>query len=304
MAGRLPEVSCVICTTPRTGSWLLADGLLATGVAGRPEEYFRADWYLRFRESGHLEYQHRLHREDNWPDATRWSDPPAFTMSTSEKWSGDQGNADRQFSRDYRSFLEVVRSIGTVHGVFAIKMHRHQLDDAVQIARQEDPNIDDISLLDSWLAKPCFVFLRRRDTIRRAVSHYRAIKSDVWWRYDDGDSLHNGNIAGPPINPEAIHRLRRTCARQERQWTDLFQRAGVKPLILTYEKLALDPSDAVMAVLRHIGIDPSRLPPLPPPRLRRQADAWTDVAVHSYVTWRRMHRPLSDRQYGFDAERR
>jgi LPS sulfotransferase NodH len=185
--------------------------------------------------------------------------------------------------------------------VFAIKIHRHQLDDAVQHARRGDPHIDDISLLDSWLTKPRFVFLRRSDTLRRAISHYRAIQSDVWWSYADGNNFQYDDIAGPAINPEVIHRLRRMCARQERQWTDFFQRAGVNPLVLTYEELALDPNGAVMAVLRHIGIDPSLLPPLPPPRLKRQADSWTDAAVHSYVTWRRAHHPLSDSQYGFDA---
>ena len=36
-----PTVSYLICSTPRTGSSLLCDALTATGVAGRPEEYFQ-----------------------------------------------------------------------------------------------------------------------------------------------------------------------------------------------------------------------------------------------------------------------
>ena len=62
--GTLPRKSCVICTTPRTGSWLLAEALLATGLAGRPEEYLRPDWFAHFLEAGGLEYEHRL---DHWP---------------------------------------------------------------------------------------------------------------------------------------------------------------------------------------------------------------------------------------------
>ena len=38
-----PDKSYLICTTPRTGSWLLCSMLESTGVAGRPEEIFHAD---------------------------------------------------------------------------------------------------------------------------------------------------------------------------------------------------------------------------------------------------------------------
>src|SRR5690242_15386358 len=56
-------LSCIICTTPRSGSWLLADQLLQTGIAGRPEEYFRLDWYERFLATGEVRYRHmKSHR--------------------------------------------------------------------------------------------------------------------------------------------------------------------------------------------------------------------------------------------------
>jgi LPS sulfotransferase NodH len=47
----------VICTTPRSGSWLLADCLDQTGLAGRPQEYFmnhvafHPDWGVPHREN-------------------------------------------------------------------------------------------------------------------------------------------------------------------------------------------------------------------------------------------------------------
>jgi len=36
----VPARTYIICTTPRSGSWLLSDGLASTGVAGRPREWF------------------------------------------------------------------------------------------------------------------------------------------------------------------------------------------------------------------------------------------------------------------------
>ncbi len=38
-----PRRSCVICATPRSGSWLLSGLLHSTGVAGHPHEYFFRD---------------------------------------------------------------------------------------------------------------------------------------------------------------------------------------------------------------------------------------------------------------------
>lgn len=35
-----PKAAYLICTTPRSGSWLLADALDQTGLAGHPQEYF------------------------------------------------------------------------------------------------------------------------------------------------------------------------------------------------------------------------------------------------------------------------
>src|ERR1022692_3733513 len=35
-----PERSYIICCNPRTGSWLLAETIEKTGIAGRPREYF------------------------------------------------------------------------------------------------------------------------------------------------------------------------------------------------------------------------------------------------------------------------
>ncbi len=47
-----PLMTFIICTNPRSGSWLLSDGLASSGLAGNPREWFnpiveqkrRAEW--------------------------------------------------------------------------------------------------------------------------------------------------------------------------------------------------------------------------------------------------------------------
>jgi trehalose 2-sulfotransferase len=36
-----PRVSYLICSTPRSGSTLLCEAMISTGLAGRPEEYYQ-----------------------------------------------------------------------------------------------------------------------------------------------------------------------------------------------------------------------------------------------------------------------
>jgi hypothetical protein len=37
---RSPTATYIICTNPRSGSWLLSEGLASTSLAGNPREWF------------------------------------------------------------------------------------------------------------------------------------------------------------------------------------------------------------------------------------------------------------------------
>ena len=280
--------SCVICTVPRSGSWLLSEGLSQAGI-GRPEEFLRRDWYLRFDDRGRLEYQHRLHRAQCWPDGSAWCAPRQRST-----WAAARPDA----RADYWSFLRATLEVGTTGAVFGIKMHRGQLEDAVALARVTRPDVSDVDLMRAWLPAPRFVFLHRRDQLRRAVSHFRALRSDVWWRTAGADGARSAPD-DPDVDPVAIHRLLRRGRRELTSWRAFFHRMGVTPLDVAYEDLAVDPAGAVSRVIAHMGAGTPRTAPDEPPRLRRQADGWTDHAVHTYLTWRRTHAPPSA-GYGAD----
>jgi LPS sulfotransferase NodH len=289
-----PTCSYLICTTPRSGSWLLAEGLLATGIAGRPEEYFRPDWFARFRTAGRIEYQHRLHRDDAWPDGVR-----VDTGGGPTTLQPDGNELDR-----FLVFLDAVVAAGTTpDGVFGAKVHWQQLAKALAWLRL-DPgrrHLDDAELLETWLPGLRFVHLRRDDAIRRAVSHYRAIRSDVWWA--DGTSA-DGNGAGETALAELgeddlleIDRLRTRAEEHQQHWTTFFARSTAPRLDISYEELAVDVAGGVGQVLRFLGLslDESRIAP---PRLRRQSDVWTDSIVHTYITWRRGRAQMRTQDYG------
>jgi len=79
----VPAISYLMCATPRCGSTLLCDGLEATGLAGRPREYFE-----ELKETG----VPRRPREYFWglrsPDVLRLlPQPKRFRLQINAGWS-------------------------------------------------------------------------------------------------------------------------------------------------------------------------------------------------------------------------
>ena len=258
--GRGPSASCVICTTPRSGSWLLADQLLRTGVAGRPEEYFRPDWYERVASTGEVRYRHmKSHR--------RFVRAPASA------------------TRSFPHFIAGVReAAATENGVLSIKVHWQQLERVLPSLRAHSGGGDrsDAEALESWFPNARYVFLRRADKLRQAVSYHRALRSGMWWSTSGrkGHRLSDHDLA-------EVERLRRELVEQEERWRRFFRESGRTPLEIVYEDLARRPRATTASVLRFLGLDPEVARRLPRPRLKRQADRHTHELVRAYWVGRR-----------------
>jgi LPS sulfotransferase NodH len=269
------KLSCVICTTPRSGSWLLAEQLLRTGIAGRPEEYFRPDWYERFATLGEVRYRHMKSHRRFTPDG-----------------GGDVVSSRRGASRPepLPSFPEFMSKVGetaaTDNGVLAIKIHWHQLERVLPSLRAHgaQPSRPDAHVLESWLPNARYVFLRRRDKLRQAISYHRALRSGIWW------SIARDGRKGRPFSAldlREIERLRRELVEQEERWRTFLRGSSRAVLEVEYEDLTRRPRATTAAVLRFLGLDSSGAQSLRKPRLRRQADRLTRELVHAYWVERR-----------------
>jgi LPS sulfotransferase NodH len=139
----------LICGTPRTGSTLLCGLLQSTGVAGRPESYFRQP------------------NEEDWAD--RWQLPR---------------RADGSFS--YLEFVRAAIAAGsTTNGVFAARVMWGTLDEMLAKLRAASGRPgSDLDLL-TWAFGPLrFLHLRRDDTLAQAVSWARAEQTQFWQHGD------------------------------------------------------------------------------------------------------------------------
>jgi LPS sulfotransferase NodH len=138
----------MICGTPRTGSTFLCSLLTSTGVAGRPESYFR-------------EQDFRL-----WADRFGLSAPGDGRLNYAQLVAG------------------AVRFGSTPNGVFAARIMWGTMKVLVKGLNPDQRSGTDVQILADSLGPLRFVHLRRNDVVGQAVSWARAEQTGVW---QDGD---------------------------------------------------------------------------------------------------------------------
>ena len=152
VSGRTGGVSYLICGTPRTGSTLLCSLLQSTGMAGRPESYFRP------------------------PDEPMWA----------RGWRVPVG-PDGSF--DYGDYVQAAIPAGsTENGVFGGRVMWGTLAAMVTELGAVYPHLAprDLDLLREAFGQLRFCHLRRGDTLAQAVSWPRAEQTRYW---HPGDTL-------------------------------------------------------------------------------------------------------------------
>jgi trehalose 2-sulfotransferase len=142
-----PRSSYLLCGTPRTGSTLLCDLLASTGVAGRPESYFR--------------------EPDQAVWATRFGMPVAGdgTVRVEDLVAG------------------AIREGTTTNGVFGARVMWGTMEHLVGGLRPSRGGRD-IDALEEAFGPLQLVHLRRRDVVRQAVSWARAEQTGYWQEGD------------------------------------------------------------------------------------------------------------------------
>jgi trehalose 2-sulfotransferase len=239
----------VVCTNPRSGSWLFSEGLGATGVAGHPREWFNV-----------IEEQQQR---------ARW---------------GLAGPGD---ASPLSYLAHVVGQGSTPNGVFGLKLHYYQLADlSAQLARVDGfRGLPVEEAISAAFPEVRYIWLTRRDKARQAISYYRACQSEIWWQIESDEPGGSGSTDAPePVFDAAeIARLERLVAANDAKWQGFFARCGIDPLVITYEELGADYAGTISRVLSWLGVaepDPSQIRP---PRLRRQADELSEAWLVRYA---------------------
>ena len=194
--------------------------------------------------------------------------------------------------RDYVATLHRLRTDPS--GTFSIKLFWRDL---LRLAREIDPLgfrrppglglSDEISVVSremhrriyanvfKFFPRPVFVLLKRRDTVRQAVSFVTAAQTRVWRKFgsERGKSAAHYDF-------DKIVRMLATIQKWNADWLD-FMRANDLPYYeIAYEDLLHDYDATLRQFFAAVG---RRDAPIIAPRLRRQADALSDEFVEKFL---------------------
>jgi LPS sulfotransferase NodH len=243
-----PCATYVIATNPRSGSWLLSEGLASTTVAGNPREWFNVI----------EEQQHRA------------------------RWRMEHSN-----DLSYRSYLSQARAESTTpNGISGIKLHYYQLAELPKrIAGAGGPTgLTPTQLLPRFIPNAKYVWLRRADKTRQAISFVLALNTREWWKLE-GDSTAKpaGGTDDPVYDGQALARAERMLRENDAKWQSFFEANGISPLVVEYDELVADYGGTIEGILRWLEIPDAASIVVPPPRLQRQSTARNDEWLARYT---------------------
>jgi len=229
----------VICTAPRSGSYLLAEALEGTGCLGVPREYF-----------------------DEHPNKAKW-------------WIDRLGIARDQ---DYIDKVIAAGSTANgVFGLKLLwpqasdLVNRFKRVPGVQLPAVANPTF--VDCLRTRFGSLSYLWLRRRNKVAQGISLYRAFKTAVWHVRPDAVSADPN---GPDIAfdfEEIDHRVQQVTEYDER-WHRFFVERRMKALVVIYEEFVKSKQSydrTVREVCRYLGADPDRIP-IRAPAFRQQSD--------------------------------
>jgi trehalose 2-sulfotransferase len=242
-----PVWSYFVCATPRSGSTLLCRSLAATGVAGRPEEYFE-----RLRHSG-------LPRE-----------PREYFEGTADRFLLDllppTRTGDREAADLERELPRYLAEGTTPNGVFGAKLMWGYFDDF--LARLgTTPEGAAVEVLAARFGRLAWIHVTRADKVAQAVSLWRALQTRAWSAADDPGE------AQPVYDAAGIAHLRDQLISHDAAWRAWFAAKGIRPLVVEYERFAADYAATLRGVLAHLSLEVEHIPD---PPTHRQGDERSD----------------------------
>ncbi len=275
-----PKLSYLICATPRSGSTLLSDALGRTGIAGYPAEHFEV-----LLETGHPRRPRDYFQRSNDPAVWALLDDPAFrdVLGGNGGWSaGDPPSDDISWRPpDFGELLNrALRKGTTPNGVFGTKIMWAYFRDFVRLARRSGrEDVGPYEVPDSVFPNlRRYVWIRRRDTLRQAVSLWKALQTQRWRRDSDED------VGGRDLRFSfaAVDHLKLRIDEHNAAWEGYFADCGVDKVSVVYEDLVEDYQGTMLRLLEEIGTHIPEGFAMENPQMKRQANEHSEEWVRRY----------------------
>jgi trehalose 2-sulfotransferase len=236
-----PHTSYLVCGTPRSGSSLLCEALSNTGIAGQPEE----EYFL-----------------------------PRNELVWQERWG----------TSTYAEYLEnAIKQCTTPNGVFGAKMMWGYFDNFVSKVRQlptyNDKALSVTDLMQSVFPNLHYIWIKRSDKVRQAVSHAKARQTDVWKMVTETKPLLTTK---PAFSFKQIDFMVQQLEAQEAAWQKYFAVNGIQPFIVVYEHFVQKYEDTAIQILEYLDISGAEYLEFAPRRMKKQSNEESERWVQRY----------------------
>jgi LPS sulfotransferase NodH len=173
----------------------------------------------------------------------------------------------------FQDFLHAAFLHGTTdNGVYGLKI---QWMHVATLAQEMSFQGERAEVLEHLIPGATFINIVRHDRRSQALSWFRAIATNEWWRTQSAENTRTPSEV-PALDCTAVRSLEVEIEMQQQAWKRYFLMRGIEPLIVEYEELAQDYPGQIARVLAFLGLDASAASSLPPPRLVRQSDRFTE----------------------------
>jgi LPS sulfotransferase NodH len=239
----------LVCSTHRTGTTLLCQLLTDTGLCGYPEEYFSPRWAPRFAEelaTGEVARQDGVSAPEGPPDGSLFEQLELGTYL--------QGLFDAK---------------ATANGLWGSKLHWphvRRLHDAFKPRRKLlRGGRSTHRLLEEIFAAPRYIWIRRRDKVKQAISFWRSMQTRIYNTASD-DVVE---AAQPEFDYTQIHEIVQRFEKHDEGWERLFRTGKVQPLVVEFESFVKSMESTVQGVLDYLDIETPAGFTAPVPRLKK-----------------------------------
>lgn len=129
---------------------------------------------------------------------------------------------------------------------------------------------DMVSEFNQIFPNASWIWVRRHDKIRQAISYWRATRTGRWHVYqrpEEGEPR-------PPFDRAAIMECLHGIEQDDRLWGIFMEKAGIQPMIIDYASDAGGSDDAVKSIAARLGLPTHK--PFATTELLRQSDSYSD----------------------------
>jgi LPS sulfotransferase NodH len=133
--------------------------------------------------------------------------------------------------------------------------------------------------LTSTFPELSYIWIRRRDKVRQAVSHAKARQTNVWAVTSEAAPVATRK---PVFSFQQLHFMVHELEAHDAAWQRYFATHDIHPYIVFYEDFVEHYEETVLNIMRYLHVPVPREAQFAPRLLRKQADAESEEWVQHY----------------------